>query len=789
MAASNWVGGTTGNDNLAGGPGRDYIFGDLGDDRLSGAGGDDILVGDNSKFAGWYADDPPLTSKDHLDGGAGNDILIGGGDDDVLIGGAGRDVFVLDGIGTTGDDGSNYDFGLGSGRDIAVDFVHGQDRIAIAVEDDVPVGDLGEPGSNVVNYYGFADFDTTGDGRLTGADGDHVTVENITYGGQTKLSTVLHYGGDLVVFGDTALTPADFTETGQDPATRFFWAGPHLPIFASFDADQLTGTAADDGIVGFAGNDVIDAGAGNDAVYAGTGDDLVHGGVGNDSIEGASGADRLFGDGGDDTITGDLGNDVLYGGTGDDNLYGGAGYADADGADQLFGDAGRDVLNGGHDDDYLVGGDGDDFLIGAGGRDLLLGGAGNDVLLGDAFLESDQPGRGDVNARDRLYGGDGNDILDGGSGNDVLVGGTGRDVFLIESLPYYFYPAGDAAKSAPYGITTIVDFTKGDDRLGLRTIVNDIQPQVVTFAQLDRNGDGVLTGADGPNVRIDDFTQAGVTKASTVLAIGEGDVRASAVLFGVTGLHSSDFLPGGSTEDNLGFIDNYYNGRPEFGTFDGDRLVGGQGSDVIRALAGDDIVHGAGGDDTIFAGSGADTVYGDDGNDLLIGGSGNDVLDGGSGDDSLGGGLGDDVLYGGSGDDSLSGDLGYDRLFGGDGNDNLATSNGVNLLTGGVGADTFTVDVKGSGRSVVADFFHGEDHLDFTSFSDTSKVPTTFAGLDGNHDGVLNGADRGFSMQNVHLGSDAASSLVFDATRFVGAGDLHLTLFGVAELRPADSAT
>ena len=278
MAASNWVGGTTGNDNLAGGPGRDYIFGNLGDDRLSGAGGDDILVGDNSKFAGWYADDPPLTSKDHLDGGAGNDILIGGGDDDVLIGGAGRDVFVLDGIGATGDDGSNYDFGLGSGRDIAVDFVHGQDRIAIAVEDDVPVGDLGEPGSNVVNYYGFADFDTNGDGRLTGADGDHVTIENITYGGQTKLSTVLHYGGDLVVFGDTALTPADFTETGQDPATRFFWAGPHLPIFGSFDADQLTGTAADDGIVGFAGNDVIDAGAGNDAVYAGTGDDLVHGG-------------------------------------------------------------------------------------------------------------------------------------------------------------------------------------------------------------------------------------------------------------------------------------------------------------------------------------------------------------------------------------------------------------------------------------------------------------------------------------------------------------------------------
>ena len=55
--------GDTGNDELFGGDGDDYLDGRSGDDRLFGEGG-----------------------NDRLDGGAGQDILLGGSDNDTLDG-------------------------------------------------------------------------------------------------------------------------------------------------------------------------------------------------------------------------------------------------------------------------------------------------------------------------------------------------------------------------------------------------------------------------------------------------------------------------------------------------------------------------------------------------------------------------------------------------------------------------------------------------------------------------------------------------------------------------------
>ena len=52
-----------------------------------------------------------------------------------------------------------------------------------------------------------------------------------------------------------------------------------------------------------------------------------------------------------------------------------------------------------------------------------------------------------------------------------------------------------------------------------------------------------------------------------------------------------------------------------------DYLLGGNGNDIIRALAGADKIDGGAGNDTIYGGAGADTIFGGLGNDLLYGGT------------------------------------------------------------------------------------------------------------------------------------------------------------------------
>jgi hypothetical protein len=102
------------------------------------------------------------------------------------------------------------------------------------------------------------------------------------------------------------------------------------------------------------------------------------------------------------------------------------------------------------------------------------------------------------------------------------------------------------------------------------------------------------------------------------------------------------------------------------GTDQSETLLGGQGDDVIFALAGhdhiiagagNDFVRGGAGHDLIEGGRGADTLFGDLGRDTLLGGAQGDYLDGG---------YGDDVLNGGSGNDTLIGGFGADRFVHGD---------------------------------------------------------------------------------------------------------------------------
>jgi Ca2+-binding RTX toxin-like protein len=108
-----------------------------------------------------------------------------------------------------------------------------------------------------------------------------------------------------------------------------------------------------------------------------------------------------------------------------------------------------------------------------------------------------------------------------------------------------------------------------------------------------------------------------------------------------------------------------------------DNLVGLNGNDTLRALAG------------------KDWLYGDNGNDFLDGGEGRDFLYGGNGDDELRGGKGKDDMYGENGNDLLIGGCGPDLMDGGHGDDVLFGGNSPDTYTGGPGRDVFVLALPG----------------------------------------------------------------------------------------------
>jgi len=77
-----------------------------------------------------------------------------------------------------------------------------------------------------------------------------------------------------------------------------------------------------------------------------------------------------------------------------------------------------------------------------------------------------------------------------------------------------------------------------------------------------------------------------------------------------------------------------------------DRIMVGEGDDVVRAGKGNDIISGE---------SGADLIYGEDGADVIVGASGADTMYGGQDDSTMLGGDGNDTLFGNRGNDLLIG--------------------------------------------------------------------------------------------------------------------------------------
>jgi Ca2+-binding RTX toxin-like protein len=152
------------------------------------------------------------------------------------------------------------------------------------------------------------------------------------------------------------------------------------------------------------------------------------------------------------------------------------------------------------------------------------------------------------------------------------------------------------------------------------------------------------------------------------------------------------------------------------------RILGGDGSDVLR---------GGSGADTLAGGPGIDVAdYSDRGNPLTItldgqpgdgeaGENDNDAADieivnGGSGADTITGSDADNVLNGNGGNDTLNGQGGSDALNRGDRDGNLDAGAGADVLNGGAGIDAVSyasaaLPVRVTLNGVVGDGAVGEN--------------------------------------------------------------------------------
>jgi Ca2+-binding RTX toxin-like protein len=222
-------------------------------------------------------------------------------------------------------------------------------------------------------------------------------------------------------------------------------------------------------------------------------------------------------------------------------------------------------------------------------------------------------------------------------------------------------------------------------------------------------------GVSGPSY------QSGIPENVSHCLDEAGATATPAPIHLVVGRHSSELLSGSTGDDIIvagGGADTIY----------GDGLNPPTGTDGGLSPGHNLILAGAGAD-VVFAGFGADIVLGGPGNDMIVGAG---AATGGSGFIQALRADGNDLLLGDAGNDTIDGSGGRDTIFGGAGSDLIRGSYDADLLVGGLGRDHFVfgllfsegspfpvipdTGVGDGNRDVVADFRHGEDVLDLSSY-------------------------------------------------------------------------
>lgn len=423
--------------------------------------------------------------------------------------------------------------------------------------------DLDGGGGNDLLYGGAGDdllTSSSGYDRLDGGDGDDRLVLTGVGG-----AVVGGAGIDTLVV-DLSRESSDVIFNGESRhgVLRGGTAAEAHVYFRDVERLELTTGSGDDRIFGAATDDVIRTGAGNDVIGpyfsadGGTstlGDDYVDAGAGFDYIVDISGANRLYAGSEDDVVSTTLESLVVDGGSGFDRLY----LSDYSGADVTIdfveGSASTGTVITGFENLVIELGDGDDTIIATNAATTSLrGGEGNNHIEGSGGLDYLTSGAGD----DVMIGGGGNDTLISVGGTDLLIGGDGNDHI------------SDASTAFGDGFTTI-DAGAGDDTI------------------MAYRPEGSVDGGAG-------------TDTLDLSAYATPDALNFDAAAGTWG-----------TSFTFSNIENFR----VIGSYVGDELRGGDGTDFLEGIDGNDVLEGRGGNDELYSGSGADVLTGGAGADTF----------------------------------------------------------------------------------------------------------------------------------------------------------------------------
>ncbi|WP_426992744.1 S8 family serine peptidase [Methylomonas sp. CM2] len=620
--------GSSTTDNLNGGVGNDRIDGGAGADSLVGGSGNDTLIG--GKGHDWLNGG---VGNDALSGDSGQDLLIAGQGNDTLTGGADADVFLID--------------GNTASTTVITDFktANGTDALVIRTQSKIPKSNITQTviGSNLQISY-----------DVGGGNQSKIILNGVT--------AVLNDSQFYTYRADSPVTPDPVT--GGYSVGSIYVAPEWTLVFHPEEEGTLRNKRNDMGLIDYY-VDKMEQGQTQSGQIADIRDMRAE-------VEAGTQFEIELADG----------SYVNLGAS--DFLRRFTWSASADGNRIIS--MTRDYYNPTIPAYYSV--ENMHWRTGTAENDILR--AGGSVAKPETISQEAWDSAMSLLATRRYLAYDGNDvvnagseaeILEGGGGNDTLIGSGGTDSLTggSDADEFVFNP-GDGADI----ITDLEDI----DTLRFIGLSSANVTRHFNFSNVTQNGFAVETALNygvgnsvNLGVRSVDIAQWQLNSLPLYYVQYDASVRQVSALIGNL-----------ATEDNDAILQDRF-GATIINTLGGDDLVyalsrnnlnidGGEGNDVVFALAGGNTLHGGNGNDRIASISdrpGATSTA-----DTLIGGAGNDTLTGGIGDEWLWGGENDDSLNGGAGHDRLYGDAGYNVLDGGSGDDELVGGNDGNKLSGGM---------------------------------------------------------------------------------------------------------
>jgi hypothetical protein len=329
------------------------------------------------------------------------------------------------------------------------------------------------------------------------------------------------------------------------------------PMTAGVDTNYLRFTGGEHVVLG--------GSSGNDTLISSDGDDAIWGDAGDDRIESGFGVDLVLGGAGNDVIT-DMGDegDFLKGEDGDDVM------TTAGGLDILMGGNGKDIISLGVDGAQVFGGAGDDFILGSSGSDFLMGNEGNDWIEGGGGFDTTAGDNSElffnsaVVGHDVMFAGSDENDFDAESGDDIMV--QGESVMRNEGMFGFDWAIFKGVLRDAYADMRIKIFTT--------------EAQDILRNRFDKTE--ALSGWDYNDTLIGDDR---ISQAADPDGIEVGAGAAENVFFR-DGLDQAgiDRIEGLSEIVSVAPGSDFWE--------EGNILLGGGGSDVMRGNGGDDILDG-----------------------------------------------------------------------------------------------------------------------------------------------------------------------------------------------------